>query len=65
MKDTAYYPPGMGGRLNTGFGRGLYNRGYKVVGREILGEFQKYSFQNKIDLVANDLKKHFGTKTPR
>ena len=57
--DTAYYLPGMGGRLNTGLGRGIHDRGYKVVGRETLGEFQKYGFQDKIDLVANDLEEHF------
>ena len=59
MKDTAYYLPGMGGRLNTGLGKGIHDRGYKIVGRETLGEFQKYSFQDKIDLVANDLEEHF------
>ena len=59
MKDTVYYLPGMGGRLNTGLGRGIYDRGYKVVGRETRGEYQKYSFQDKIDLVANDLEQHF------
>jgi hypothetical protein len=59
MKDTAYYLPGMGGRLNTGLGRGIHDRGYKVVGRETRGDFQKYSFQDKIDLVANDLEQHF------
>ena len=42
--DTAYYLPGMGGRFNTGLGRGIHDRGYKAVGRETLGEFQKYSF---------------------
>ena len=59
MKDTVYYLPGMGGRLNTGLGKGIHDRGYKVVGRETRGEFQKYSFQDKIDLVANDLEQHF------
>lgn len=59
MNETAYYLPGMGGRLNTGLGRGIHDRGYKVVGRETRGEFQKYSFQDKIDLVANDLEQHF------
>ena len=39
--DTAYYLPGIGGRLNTGLGRGIHDRGYKVVGLETLGEFQK------------------------
>ena len=59
MKDTAYYLPGMGGRLNTGLGRGIHDLGYKVVGRETRGDFQKYNFQDKIDLVANDLEQHF------
>ena len=59
MKDTVYYLPGMGGRLNTGLGRGIHDRGYKVVGREARGEYQKYSFQDKIDLLANDLEQHF------
>jgi hypothetical protein len=40
MKETAYYLPSMGGRLNTGLGRGIHDRGYKVVGRETLGDFQ-------------------------
>jgi hypothetical protein len=52
MKDTAYYLPGMGGRLNAGLGRGIHDRGYKVVVCESRGDFQKYSFQDKIDLVA-------------
>ena len=59
MNNTVYYLPGMGGRLNTGLGRGIYDLGFKVVGRERRGDFQKYSFQEKIDLVANDLEKHF------
>ena len=59
MKDTVYYLPGMGGHLNTGLGKGIQDRGYKIVGRETLGEFQKYSFQEKIDVVANDLIEHF------
>jgi hypothetical protein len=43
MKDTVYYLPGMGGRLNTGLGRGIHDRGYKVVGRETRGEYQNCS----------------------
>ena len=59
MNNTVYYLPGMGGRLNTGLGRGIHDHGFKVVGRETRGDFQKYSFQAKIDLVANDLEEHF------
>ena len=59
MKQTVYYLPGMGGRLNTGLGRGIHDRNYKIVGRETLGEFQKFTFQDKIDTVKNDLEEYF------
>ncbi len=58
MNNTVYYLPGMGGRLHTGLGRGIHDRGFKVVGPETRGDFQKYRFQEKIDIVANDLEKH-------
>ena len=48
MKNTVYYLPGMGGHLNTGLGKGINDRGFQIVGRETLGEFQKYSFQDKL-----------------
>lgn len=59
MHNTVYYLPGMGGRLHTGLGKGIHDSGFKVVGRETRGDFQRYSFQAKIDLVANDLEDHF------
>ena len=59
MKDTVYYLPGMGGRLNTGLGQAVLDRGFKVIGRETRGEFQRLSFQKKIDTIANDLETHF------
>ena len=59
MENTVYYLPGMGGRLHTGLGRGISDRNYKIVGRETLGEFQKLAFQDKIDIVKNDLVEHF------
>ena len=37
MKDTVYYLPGMGGRLETGLGEGIIQRGYNVVGQATLG----------------------------
>jgi hypothetical protein len=46
-----------------GLGKGLHDRGYKIVVRETLGEFQKYSFQDKIDVVANTLKNISGIQT--
>ena len=59
MENTVYYLPGMGGRLNTGLGQAVLDRGFKVIGRETCGEFQKLSFQHKIDTIANDLGTHF------
>ena len=41
MKDTVYYLPGMGGRLETGLGGGIIQRGHSVVGRATLGAFKK------------------------
>ncbi|MDG1431696.1 MAG: hypothetical protein P8Q23_09015, partial [Paracoccaceae bacterium] len=40
-------------------GKGIQDRGYKIVGGETLREFQKCNFQDKIDVVANDLTAHF------
>jgi hypothetical protein len=45
--------------LTQALGKGIHDRGYEVTGRETRGEYQKYSFQDKIDLVANDLEQHF------
>ena len=59
MKNTIYYLPGMGGRLSTGLGQAILDRGFQVIGRETCGEFKKLSFQNKIDIIADDLKTHF------
>ena len=64
MKDTVYYLPGMGGHLNAGLGQAILDRGFQVIGRETLGEFQKLSFQHKIDTIADDLKTHFWYDTP-
>lgn len=54
-----YYLPGAGGELRTGLGQGIVSRGFEVAGRETRGEFQRLSFQEKIELVAQDLKTHF------
>ena len=59
MKNTVYYLPGMGGRLKTGLGQAILDRGFQVIGRETRGEFQKLSFQHKIDTITDDLKTHF------
>lgn len=49
----------MGGRLTTGLGEGLLDRGFEVSGRELVGEFKNLPFQDKVNTVANDLQKHF------
>lgn len=50
---------GMGGRLQTGLGHGLLDKGFQVEGRELFGEFKKLRFQEQIDIVANDLDSKF------
>jgi hypothetical protein len=54
-----YYLPGAGGELRKGLGEGILSRGFEVMGRETRGEFQRLEFQEKIDLVAQDLRAHF------
>lgn len=59
MKNTLYYLTGMGGRLVTGLGQGLLDRGLTLQGRELFGDFKQLRFQQQIDLVAQDLSEHF------
>ncbi len=51
-----YYLPGRGGRLHTGLGEALLSRGLSLFGRETVGEFAALSFQEQIELIAQDLK---------
>ena len=60
-----YYLPGRGGRLGTGLGEALTARGLSVSGRETVGEFARLSFQEQIELVAQDLKTDFWHKDSR
>jgi predicted alpha/beta hydrolase family esterase len=60
-----YYLTGMGGRLDTGLGRGLLSRGWNVTGRELVGEFRDLDFQEQIDLVAGDLQSEFWSEDAR
>jgi len=50
-----YYLPGAGGELRKGLGEGILSRGFDFMGRETRGEFQRLEFQEKIDLVTQDL----------
>jgi hypothetical protein len=54
-----YYLPGWGGRLHTGLGEGLAERGFDIAGRETRDEFKDLTFQQKIDTIASDLQAHF------
>ena len=49
----------MGGRIDTGLGKGILDRGFEVVGRETRGDFKNLPFQGQIDAVAADLQEHF------
>ena len=54
-----YYLPGHGDRLINGLGQALVGRGYKVVGRETVGDFKKLDFNDQVATIANDIKEHF------
>lgn len=62
---TLYYLPGAGGRIQTGLGQALLDRGFDLAGRETRGEFQRLEFQQKIDLVARDLQAGFWRENAR
>lgn len=55
MSKAVYYLTGMGGRLHTGLGKGLVDKGFKVDGRELFGEFRKLRFQQQVDAIASDI----------
>jgi hypothetical protein len=59
MQQNIYYLPGRGGRLNTGLGKALEERGLNVFGREISGDFQQLSFTDQVNAVASDLTNYF------
>ena len=56
---TIYYLPGRGGRLDQGLGLALRDRGYAIVGRETVGEFQRLRFVEQIKIIADDLTASF------
>lgn len=56
---TVYYLPGAGGRLATGLGEGLAERGWNIAGRETVGEFRSLPFRTQVETVAQDLQQHF------
>jgi hypothetical protein len=54
MQKTIYYLPGRGGRLDTGLGQHLLERGFDVTGRALVDEFNRLSFAEQVDTVAQD-----------
>jgi len=65
VKKDVYYLPGVGGRLLTGLGEGLRDRGVGVKGRELHGEFKALSFQEKLNTIEQDLRTHFWSEDAR
>jgi hypothetical protein len=55
MASPIYYLPGHGGRIGTGLGEELLNRGFDVSGRETVGDFKELSFSDQVNAVAADL----------
>jgi len=58
MHKSIYYLPGRGGRLCTGLGQFLLQRGYDVTGRATVDEFNGLSFAEQVDTVAQDISSH-------
>ena len=59
MQKTIYYLPGRGGRLDIGLGQHLLERGYDLTGRATVDEFNRLSFAEQVDTVAQDISTHF------
>lgn len=57
--ETVYYLPGAGGRLATGQGQALMDRGFNVIGRETRDEFRKLGFADQLQIIRADLQSHF------
>ena len=55
MTKEIYYLTGMGGRLYSGLGKGLLDKGFKVDGRELYGDFKKLRIQQQIDIIAEEI----------
>ncbi len=64
MVNSIYYLPGHGGRLATGLGEALAQRGLTIFGRETVGEFLDLPFLEQVALVAADLQVKFWSTKP-
>ena len=59
LQQTIYYLPGRGGLMTQGLGAELTRRELSVIGRETVGAFRDLTFQEQIDVIADDLKNQF------
>lgn len=57
--NNLYLLPGYGGRLDTGLGGALLQRGFNVSGRQTTGDFRALPFDEQVAVVATDLRNHF------
>jgi len=62
---AVYYLPGRDGKIATGLGEGILALGYDLEGRETPGSFKNLSFQEQLDLIANDLKSNFWNESSK
>ena len=59
-----YFLPGRGSSLNGRLGTELQDRGYKLHGRVLDGDFAKLSFPEQVDHVVADLRELGGRDIP-
>ena len=65
MPDSVYLLPERGGSLDRGLGEELSARGFRVIGRELRGDFGKLAFGEQVETVADDLRSGFWTGCAR
>lgn len=63
MQKTIYYLPGRGGRIDSGLGHHLLEKGFDVTGRAVVDEFNRLSFADQVDTIAKDIFTHFWEPT--
>ena len=59
MSDTLYYLPGWAGKLHTGLGQALMDRGCDITGRETRAEFKELTFTEQVETVKEDLTNNY------
>ncbi|MFN4037923.1 MAG: hypothetical protein ACK4IB_01185 [Erythrobacter sp.] len=54
-----YCLPGRGGRLDQGLWLEIHRRGLSLAGRQTVGEFERLSFSDQVQIIADDLRSAF------